>query len=858
MLRYVRVALTLATLVVLLLALPLRATAQQPVPSLPTTAPTVAPPPLVVTPPTPPASASTPAAPGGAAAPAATAPAPPAPAPFALPAELTNPVERLAKSIATAEKSIQQLKEMEGDLQRLRSNVEEIIYESTATAESLRPQLAEIKSQIDKLGPPPKDQPESPTVAAERARLNALAGALDGAVKTTELAWVRAKQLIDRITVMRYQIFSRNLLERRTSPLLPSVWTEVGDRVPTIVSRTKYYGGDWLAAVGRKRTAVLGFGIAALAVGVLLWLITQRLIARRRDTVESIPTFFDRIVSAAWVSPLRMLAPVVAVGLFYAGLDNLGLFFSPWERVAEMMLQGILVLIAGSMLASVAFSPRQPQWRLIPVDDQTASHLLWFVKAIIGVYIIDTVLVEFGRAIYLPLTITVAQSFITNIATAVLLGMLLYTPFVPQTGPLRAVNGLDHLNVNPVNRHRPLWIKLPLWALTLGIIIASAIGYVALGRYVSHQIVLTGTVLAIAGLFYLGLRAMTREVAGQRSRFALLLETRFGLDIGRQGQIVRLTEMAATFALILLAVPLLLLQWGFAVVDIRDWAKAIFFGFEVGQFKISLVRILIGILLFTALLFLTRMIQRWLRERVMSQGRMDVGVANSVDMAVGYVGVGLAALISVSYAGFDITSLAIVAGALSVGIGFGLQSIVNNFVSGLILLVERPIKVGDWIVVGDQQGNVRRISVRSTEIETFDKASLIVPNSELISGRVLNWTHRNLEGRLVIKLSTDIKTDPTKVVSILENAARTPSMVALISNPMAAVESFSPERIEYSLRVMLADVTSSRRVKSDLHIAILKAFWDAGVYATMQPDSTVVQPMTQPSQQQVPVLARVT
>jgi potassium-dependent mechanosensitive channel len=855
MLRYVRIALAFAALVVLALALPLRASAQQPVPSLPTTAPTIAPPPAATTPPT--TATTPPAPPTGAAPPVAAPPTPPAP--FALPAELTNPVERLAKSIATAEKSIQQLKEMEGDLQRLRSNVEEIIYDSTATAEALRPQLAEIKSQIDKLGPPPKDQPESPTVAAERARLNALAGALDGAVKTTELAWVRAKQLIDRITVMRYQIFSRNLLERRTSPLLPSVWTEVGERVPTIVSRTKYYGGDWLAAVGRKRSAALGFGIAALAAGFLLWLITQRLIARRRDAVDSIPTFFDRIVSAAWVAPLRMLGPVAAVGFFYAGLDNLGLFFSPWERVAEMVLQGLLILIAGSTLASVALSPRQPQWRLVPVDDQTASHLLWFVKAIIGVYIVDTVLVEFGRAIYLPLTITVAQSFITNIATAVLLGMLLYTPFVPQTGPLRAVNGLDHLNINPVNRHRPLWIKLPLWGLTLGIIIASAVGYVALGRYVSHQIVLTGTVLAITGLFYLGLRAMTREVAGQRSRFAVLLENRFGLDVGRQGQIVRLTEMAATFALILLAVPLLLLQWGFAVVDIRDWAKAIFFGFEVGQFKISLVRILIGILLFTGLLFLTRMIQRWLRDRVMSQGRMDVGVANSVDMAVGYVGVGLAALISVSYAGFDITSLAIVAGALSVGIGFGLQSIVNNFVSGLILLVERPIKVGDWIVVGDQQGNVRRISVRSTEIETFDKASLIVPNSELISGRVLNWTHRNLEGRLVIKLSTDIKTDPAKVVSILENAARAPSMVALISNPMAAVESFSPERIEYSLRVMLSDVTSSRRVKSDLHIAILKAFWDAGVYATMQPDSTVVQPaVTQQSAQLSPALVRVT
>jgi potassium-dependent mechanosensitive channel len=519
-------------------------------------------------------------------------------------------------------------------------------------------------------------------------------------------------------------------------------------------------------------------------------------------------------------------------------MDNLGLFFAPWERVAEMVLQGLLIYVAGSTLANVALAPHQPQWRLIPVDDRTASHLLLFTKAILGVYILDTVLVEFGRAIYLPLTITVAQSFLTNIATGGLLGALLLTPFVPQTGPLRAVNGLDHLDVNP-GRHSPLWIKLPLWLLALGIIVASALGYVALGRYVSHQIVLTGTVLAVTGLFYLGLRAMTREVAGARSRLGVTLENRFGIDLGRQNQLVRLTEVAATFGLIMLAVPVLLLQWGFAQADIRDWATALFFGFQVGQFRISLVRILIGIVLFIGLLLLTRMIQRWLRDRWMSQGRMDAGVANSIDMAVGYLGIALAALVSVSYAGFDITSLAIVAGALSVGIGFGLQSIVNNFVSGLILLVERPIKVGDWIVVGDQQGNVRRISVRSTEIETFDRASLIVPNSELISGRVLNWTHRNLQGRVVIKLSTDIKTDPEKVVAILEDVARAPGMNALISAPAAAVDSFTPERIEYSLRVTLADVTGGRHVKSDLHIAILKAFRQAGIYATMQPDAAI-------------------
>lgn len=811
-----------AALAVILIAMavPLAVVAQQAPPTVP---PVVVPAPAVTPPP-----AAVPAPPP------ATVPTPPPPA--GLPPEVTSPVEKLAKSIETAEKSIQQLKELEGDLQRLRSVVEQIIYESTSTATTLRPQLAEVRSQIDKLGPlPAKDQPaESATISAERARLNSMAGALDSAVKTTELAWVRAKQLIDRITVMRYQIFARNLFERRTSPLQPSMWREVSDRMPTIVGRVKYYGGDWLQELTGRGYAAVGVIGGAFAAWLLIWLAVKRFTAARRDLVQGIPTFFDRIISAAWVAPARMLAPMAAIGIIYVGLDSLDLLISPWERTGEMALIGLLIFVAGSSLASIALAPRMPQWRLIPVDDRTASHLLLFAKAILAVYVIDTVLVEFGRAIYVPLVITVAQSFLTNMATAALLALLLLTPFVPQIGPLRAVNGLDHLNVNPVRRLAPLWVKLPMWLLAFAIVASSVAGFVALGRFIAQQTVLTGTVLAIAGLFYLAVRALTRDRGGERSRVGRLLETRFGIDSARQGQLVKLGEVAAILTLVMAALPLLLLQWGFAAADIRDWATALFFGFQVGQFRISLVRILIGIILFTGLLFLTRMIQRWLRDRVMAQGRMDAGVANSIDTAIGYVGVGLAALISVSYAGFDITSLAIVAGALSVGIGFGLQSIVNNFVSGLILLVERPIKVGDWIVVGDQQGNVRRISVRSTEIETFDRASLIVPNSELISGRVLNWTHRNLLGRVILKLNTDVQADPDLVVKILEKAARDQPLVLPNPMPMAALDTFAPDHLEFSLRVTLSDVTNSGRMKSDLHIAILRAFRAAGIYGTVQ------------------------
>ncbi|MBN9276952.1 MAG: mechanosensitive ion channel family protein [Hyphomicrobium sp.] len=746
---------------------------------------------------------------------------------------MTTPVERLVKGIESAEKSIQQLKELESELQRLRTDVEEIIYDSTATAETLRPKLTEVKSQIERLGPAPKDQPEAPAIAAERARLNTIAAALDGAVKSVELTWVRGKQMIDRITVMRYQIFSRNLFERRASPLLPSLWHDVYERLPSITGRAQYYGAHWFERSSRQWLALIGVIAGALAAAFLISRFVDHWIEKKRAGFEGIPSFFDRINQAAIVAPARMLGPMIAAAILYAGFDSLDMFFSPWERLSETVLWGVLIYIAGSGMARVTLAPRHPEWRLIPVDDDTASFILTIVKAILGVYILDTVLVEFGRAIYVPLAVTVAQGFITNLLTAGLLALLALKPFVAQTGPLRVVNHLDRVDANAGKRLAPLSIKLPILALAIFIAGSSTVGYVALGRYVAQQIVLTGTVLAIAGLIYLGVRALTRRREGANSAVGAFLESRFGIERTRQSQIVKLCEAAVLLALLFAALPLLMMQWGFSGADIRDWAKALFFGFEIGLFRISLIRILIGIILFIALLFLTRITQRWLREHVLAQDRMDAGVANSVDLAVGYVGVSVAVLMAVSYAGLDVTNLAIVAGALSVGIGFGLQSVVNNFVSGLILLAERPIKVGDWIVVGDQQGNVRRISVRSTEIETFDRASLIVPNSELISGRVLNWTHRNMLGRVVIKVSTDMKASPKAVIEILEQVARGQPNVQEKPPPLAVLETFTPDSLMFSLSFTLSNVNAGGRVKSELHIAILDAFREAGIYATL-------------------------
>ena len=505
--------------------------------------------------------------------------------------------------------------------------------------------------------------------------------------------------------------------------------------------------------------------------------------------------------------------------------------FRPGGGRPAAVLKAIIVFSALSALIFAVLAPRSPQWRMVSLADAPTRRIGLLLCAITAVYAIDGALTEFSRVFFVPLALSVVQSFAASTVFAALLIGLLLTPFTPQAAEARRRRALrrDGATAAPVSRHAPRWLKLPLWLIALSILAFALLGYVALARFIAQQLVMTGIVIAVGCLLYLAIRAMTREPQQRRYPVGEMLEARFGLDAPRRNQLARLTELALTFALIIAALPFLMLQWGFSGADIRDSFKSLFFGIEVGQFRISLARILLGIVVFIALLLATRLFQRWLREKALQQSRLDPGIANSIDMVAGYVGIALAALLAVSYAGLDITNLAIVAGALSVGIGFGLQSIVNNFVSGLILLIERPIKVGDWIVLGDQQGNVRRISVRATEIETFDRASLIIPNSELITGRVLNWTHRNSMGRVILKVGVGYNSDPEQVMALLKACADAHPGVLAAPGPVVAFDSFGDSALQFSLRVYLADISQALGVQSDLRIAMLKALREAGI-----------------------------
>ncbi len=244
---------------------------------------------------------------------------------------------------------------------------------------------------------------------------------------------------------------------------------------------------------------------------------------------------------------------------------------------------------------------------------------------------------------------------------------------------------------------------------------------------------------------------------------------------------------------------------------------------------ITVVTLLAAALVVAASFWISKRLQATIRRRVLARLHLDPGLEFSLLRFVHFAVLTLSVISALQMLHVDLTGLAVLAGILSVGIGFGLQNLASNFISGLILLIERPITVGDHVGAGDVDGVVRAINMRATEIVTDDNVSIIVPNSEFVSGRVVNWSHGDPKLRLRLAVGVAYASDVEHVHQVLlDVAGRCPDVLA---DPPPSVEfvRFGPSSLDLELLVWIADPRHRRPVTGTLHFAIRAAFLEEAI-----------------------------
>ena len=667
-----------------------------------------------------------------------------------------------------------------------------------------------LESQLDALGPAPGEGESEPDrIAAERERLRGQLADLRVPVQLATEAHTQADRLIAEIDTLIRQRWVEDLSARIASPLNPEVWVEawhgLRDGVHDIINEVR---NELQSPIARDQLMGNLPGVILLGVIGLVLLLRGRAWTNWLVDRASARTARGRGVVEFVLSLGKLILPLVGIFLISVALQITGLFGLRGETIVENLPAIAGNVIVAHWLMSMLFTTRDTgrgnplemtEESLIKVRRLFLS-LAWVLSAGVLIKLLadTTDIPDTGRAaLFFPLG-ALAAVLLWRIGKAL---RKFDTPEDEEAGQAK-----------PYRFFLAALIGRGLWLVGIVAILLGILGYARAFDLLIYAT--TGT------LFLLGALALFQGLVFDI--YSLITRTEEG---SREALVPILIGFFLSFA----ALPILALIWGARLSDLSELWTRFREGFSIGATQISPTDFLTFVVVFALGYTATRLLQGALRTTVLPKTKLDTGGQTAVVSGLGYIGIFLAAVIAITTAGIDLSGLAIVAGALSVGIGFGLQNIVSNFVSGIILLIERPISQGDWIEVGGQMGYVRNISVRSTRIETFDRTDVIIPNADLVSGTVTNYTRGNTVGRVIVPVGVAYGTDTKRVENILKEVAESHPMVLLQPPPGVIFMGFGADSLDFEIRAILRDVNWMLLVKSEMNHEIARRFAEEGI-----------------------------
>lgn len=708
-----------------------------------------------------------------------------------------------------AEIAVENGRASSGALEALRAQVADWREQFLTAQQANRDRINTIQSQIAALGTPAEGETEPEDLAARRAELTDQLQRLSTPVVAAEEAYSRADGVIREIDRLIRERQTEELLRGGPSPLNPVHWAPA---LEALASSTRALGQEVVMSLGseaqrKNATRDLPEVIVLALIGIVLLLRGRRWSLKIVDVLRR----YTQRGSGVWsfiASLLQILLPFVGLSALVAATFETGLVGLRGTLLLDNVPTYGLLLLVFWWLGGQLFPKSQDFDSALPIGPQHRGEARWYVT--MSAVILVAAMVSQLFATYD--TWSDATRAVIGFPLLVLSGLVLFRlGTLLKNAVIEAADGEDERQYRV--RMARLLGRAAVFVAIAGPLIA-ALGY---GTAAARLMFSSMATLALFGLL-LVLQGFIQDLYG----FVMRKSRGAPDDDG-------LIPVLLGFALVLAAMPLLALIWGARWADITEVWTRFQEGFSIGDSRISPTDFLTFAILFVVGYMATRLLQGAMRNTILPRTKLDTGGRNAIVSGIGYVGIFLAALIAISSTGIDLSSIAIVAGALSVGIGFGLQNIVSNFVSGIILLIERPIAEGDWIEVGGKMGYVRGISVRSTRIETFDRTDVIVPNADLVSGMVTNWTRGKTVGRVIVPVGVAYGNDSRKVERILLAIAREHPMVLLNPEPTIVFQGFGADSLDFEIRAILRDVNYVLSVKSDMNHEISKRFAEEGV-----------------------------
>ena len=737
--------------------------------------------------------------------------------------------EALRKELETTGKSVNSPTATIEDLINIRGALTDLRQKIAAERGLLTKPIANFEAHLKELGPKPeKGKTEAASITAQRESLNKTSNSLKAALKQFDLLGLEAGQLTSKTSELQKAAFVERVFVSRKSIINPQLWL---DFTPTLLdagTRTANLFQSWVKSASTESKIS---GIASLAAILAVYSFAVLLVFYVWSNMARPPEKFGEASNLRRV--WRSIGGIAVVSLIGVLAITLCLAILSWSAVEYLRISRVVTAV-GEVIFAIAvmltilravIAPSDNQWRLVNINDQTASQLFRYALSAVVVFAVDRGASAFADITFLPLEFVVGEHGIVSILLIVILAKIIST----------SRNATTLVRSSELSESRSFYFNwshlffLPSWILLIISALALLLGYIALAHFILTTTLLTAAMIVILYLIHHLVDALVSSSTQPWSWIGKSLRRKMGFGDENIRRLGLLLSTITDISVILLGMPLILALWTITWVDFSSLATQAFFGFKVGSVFIEPSKVFLAVIILIIGIIVIRVLSLWLNRRILGRSNIEAGVQNSIATGVRYTGILLVAGFALSAAGLDFSKLAIVAGALSVGIGFGLQSVVSNFVSGLILLAERPIRIGDWIEVGAGEGEVKKINVRSTEIQTFDRCSVIVPNSSLISDPVKNWSHGSPVGRIKINVGVGYDSAPEIVQEVLLKCAMAHETVIASPPPRVIFMDFGASSLDFQLRVFLSDIAWCTSVASDLRFAIFRELKAAGI-----------------------------